>query len=345
MHKVIIIGGGVAGLAAANRLTELGICPLVIEGGSYPCHKVCGEFFSPGCVSQLHHWNVHPIPLKKATLRSPSNIFNFAFPTPAGSLSHLQADPLLAFYATQHGAEIMTHTRVKSFHPKQANLDVHSIELTNGEWLEAQTVIIATGRIPSHQTEQPQKRFMGIKAHFANIPLENSLELFFLPGAYVGITPIEQHHCNVACLTSIENMSDLPETFMDRVMEKHPLLEKYLGEGQLLFNWMTAPLPEFGLKTTPDWKDVLFIGDAAGTIPPATGNGLSLAISGGCLAAEYIAHGRSALFQKEWKKRCASQIFWGKIMHKLLTSQFSDSIMTLAATWPKLGESMYKLTR
>jgi flavin-dependent dehydrogenase len=47
----VILGGGVAGLCAARRLIELGIQPLVIEAGSYPSHKVCGEFISSSGVA------------------------------------------------------------------------------------------------------------------------------------------------------------------------------------------------------------------------------------------------------------------------------------------------------
>src|SRR5689334_19937769 len=43
---VIVIGGGLAGLALAISTRKRGHEVLVIEKGSYPRHKVCGEYIS-----------------------------------------------------------------------------------------------------------------------------------------------------------------------------------------------------------------------------------------------------------------------------------------------------------
>lgn len=43
---LIIIGGGLAGLSSAILSSRQGLKVLVIEKGSYPRHKVCGEFIS-----------------------------------------------------------------------------------------------------------------------------------------------------------------------------------------------------------------------------------------------------------------------------------------------------------
>ncbi len=45
-YDVIIIGGGLAGLALAVDLKKSGYTVLVIEKGKYPRHKVCGEYIS-----------------------------------------------------------------------------------------------------------------------------------------------------------------------------------------------------------------------------------------------------------------------------------------------------------
>ncbi len=39
MKKVVIVGGGVAGLSALNRLSDLGIEAILIEAGTYPSHS------------------------------------------------------------------------------------------------------------------------------------------------------------------------------------------------------------------------------------------------------------------------------------------------------------------
>ena len=43
---VTIIGGGVAGLTLGIGLRQLGVPVVIHEAGTYPRHRVCGEFIS-----------------------------------------------------------------------------------------------------------------------------------------------------------------------------------------------------------------------------------------------------------------------------------------------------------
>ena len=104
----VILGGGAAGLSAAMHLIELGASPLVIEGGHYPAHKVCGEFFSPSGLKILDRWEIHPIPITDAYVHTPSRSLHYPFPQPAGSLSHLIFDPALAGAIQRKGGELLT---------------------------------------------------------------------------------------------------------------------------------------------------------------------------------------------------------------------------------------------
>ena len=127
----VIVGGGIAGLCAAVRLTELGATPLVIEGGGYPSHKVCGEFFSPECIKILNHWDIHPKAIHYAHFRTPSSSYKFCFPRPAGSLSHLECDPLLAQRVRRGGAIIKTHTKVEHLDPQSRELTLSTGEVVS----------------------------------------------------------------------------------------------------------------------------------------------------------------------------------------------------------------------
>ena len=279
--KFAIIGGGVAGLCAAIRLTELGEEPLLIEGGSYPTHKICGEFLSPECIQYLHDWHIYPKSISKAVLRTSSNSLTFSFPKPAGALSHIQLDPALANYATKYGVKIRTNTEVKAFQPKSHLCDAHLIQLAKGETLEASHVIIATGRIPSYTIQAPKMCYMGFKTYFKNIVSEANLDMYSFPGAYLGIAPIEDNKYNVACLANLKEVrrfSD-PQLFIENLISQNPFIHTVLSKGDnLLGRWMNAPIPAFGIKQTPNWLDTYFIGDAAVTIPPACGDGLAMAI-------------------------------------------------------------------
>jgi menaquinone-9 beta-reductase len=347
--KFAIIGGGIAGLCAAIRLTELGEEPLLIEGGSYPAHKICGEFLSPECIKYLHDWNIHPMSIPKVILRSFNRTLTFSFPTPAGGMSHLQLDPALANYSIKQGAKIRTNTQVEAFQPKRNSSDAHLIRLANGETLEVSYVIIATGRLPNYAIKAPKMCYMGFKTHFKNIASEGNLEMHSFPGAYLGIAPVEDHKYNVACLANLKEVKRFssPHLFIENLISKNPFLHPLLSaEDNLLGQWMVGAIPAFGIKQTPDWLDTYFIGDAAVTIPPASGNGLTMAILGGRLAAEYAVRFQAQEFKKMWVKRCSSQVFWGKLLHKfLLNPSYGSFLLKIGNSFPYLSHKIFDLTR
>jgi flavin-dependent dehydrogenase len=349
IRDFVIIGGGAAGLAAAARLGELGAAPLLLEAGQYPAHKVCGEFFSPECLSFLEKWQIIPILIHQAHLNTSHQTLSFPFPQPAGSLSHIQFDPQLARYASEQGAEIRSQTKVKNLYPKTKPGEFHQIELTTGELIQTRSLLIATGRIPSIPQRPLHPSYIGIKAHFKNIPIKHTLEMFSFPEAYVGIAPIEEEKVNLACLVShsyFEKMGSIEALFQD-LMKKNALFKEHLSTGQKLFSeWMHAFIPSFGIKKTPDWLDTYFIGDAAGTIPPASGSGLSMAITSGSLAAEYAIIGNPIQFKQIWKSRYARQIYCGKIIHKiLLNPALGNKLFRLASRFPILTRFAFTMTR
>ncbi len=58
VEDCVIIGGGVAGLCAANYLTDAGLRPLIIESGNFPSHRICGEFLSHESLPILQNWQI-----------------------------------------------------------------------------------------------------------------------------------------------------------------------------------------------------------------------------------------------------------------------------------------------
>lgn len=347
--ETIILGGGVAGLAAARRLIELGIKPLVIEAGTYPSHKVCGEFFSPSSQPLLKRWDLNPIPLDRLCMHTLKQKFEFKFPSPAGALSHLTLDTQLAEQITSLGATLLTRTKVDSLTQSYSKNGKHLIHLTSGEKITAKNLLIATGRLTSPSTQAPNICYAGLKAHFSGIELNSRLEMFSFPNAYLGLAPIENGLTNLACLTTIENFKKFSSAnqFMGQLIDSHPDLRNLISAGTNLFDaWMEAFIPEFGLRSPPDWPGTYWIGDAAGTIPPASGNGLSLALASGCLAADFASRNDAVGFKKAWKKRCASQIFYGKCLHKLfLNPTWGNCTLRAGRVFPSIARKLFSLSR
>lgn len=345
--KFAIIGGGVAGLCAAIRLKELGADALVIESGNYPAHKICGEFLSPECLHYLNQWDIHPVKISKAKIRSSFGNLDLPFEVVAGGLSHLELDPLLAKKAYSYGVEIKTNTKVMAFEQKNDIKKNHRISLSDQTEIEASNVIIAAGRFNSYLAPST-KPYVGFKAHFKNTHQMNHLEMFSLPGAYLGVSPVENNKINVACIAKSKKIGDSdPQIFIEDLINKNSFLSALLlPENKLFKEWMVSPIPEFGFKETPDWLDSYFIGDAAMTIPPASGSGLSLAIFGGRLAAEYAVNQKHQEFKKMWKRHCATQLKFAKILHQfMLNPKLSSPILALSHYFPGISKKLFELTR
>lgn len=347
--ETVILGGGVAGLAAARRLLELGIKPLVIEAGSYPAHKVCGEFFSPASVPILKRWDIDLLPVRQARLQTLTQSLEFDFSAPAGSLSHMTLDAELARQIVHLGATLLTNTKVEKLIPPADGAGLHRILLSSGQEIAAKHLLIAAGRFASHSGKAPSIRYAGFKAHFSGIHLDASLEMFSFPGAYLGLVPIENGQTNMACITTIENFKRAASAnqFMQTLIESHPKLRQLISAATHLFDhWLEAVIPEFGLRSTPVWPRVYWIGDAAGTIPPASGNGLSLALASGCLAAEYVTRDDPSGFKAAWRKRCAPQIFCGQGLHRLmLNPRLGNGAIRIGQFLPSLAPKVFSWSR
>lgn len=345
MHSpCVIIGGGVAGLSAAIRLTELGIEPLIIEASTPPSHKVCGEFLSPESLPVLRRWGIDPVLITSAHFFGPTGRVEYIFPCPAGGLSHLQLDPLLIKRAQAGGAIFLSGTTVIELQSSQAG---HEVSLSTGERVQTPKLIVATGRLPQKEPKAPRFRYMGIKAHFADLPVKDSLEMFFLNGAYLGISPIEEGKCNLACLARIDLFSGDPNDWILQLRKENRILDQLLHQGSSLFSdWMKVSIPSFGTKQNTLSPHTFFVGDAAGTIPPVTGNGLSMAIESGVLAAEHLVHGNGLSYSKMWRSQFQKSIFWGQLLHQAaLRPFFNKFLLKGAQRSPSLINLFYHLTR
>jgi menaquinone-9 beta-reductase len=346
--EVVIIGGGVGGLCAAIECCRLGLYPLVIEGGKYPSHKVCGEFLSPESLPFLQSLDILPPPIVKSHFQIGSKELLFPFLSPAGSLSHWTLDPALAAHARFSGAEIQTEVKVVSFVPKQYADADHVLGLSTGQTVRASSVIIATGRLPSLSPPATSFKYMGIKAHFEGILLDNTLEMFGFDGAYLGLSPIEEGKANLACLalTSKVAKAGSIQNLMESLIESSPRLRGLLSQGRPLFEWMSAPIPFFGYKSTPHWIDAYFIGDAAMSIPPACGGGQSQAVFSGLLAGRYVLKRDFVGFKSECRKQSSKMMRVAKILHyALMNPRIGEVVMTGCRWFPSVSKWLYDSTR
>ncbi len=304
-YEYVIIGGGMAGLSAANRLSDLGKTALLIDAGKFPSHKVCGEFFSPECLSILQEWGISPKgEINKTRYVCNNRSFEFTLPLAAGSHSRYDFDNKLALRAKRQGALFLTSVRVDKIE-KSALFRLH---LSNGESVTTPNLIVSSGRAIA--TEKKPLHFVGVKAHFSGIEMEQTLEMHSLKGGYFGISNIEDGKTNVTGLVEARFF----DSFFQAVKAN-----KRVSSAQMLYSdWQKVSAPQFGIASHPTWKNCYFIGDAAATIHPASGDGLAMAITSGVMAANYAIKRDYIGFKKAWKLTYQERLSWAKRLHELL---------------------------
>src|SRR5262245_29853670 len=112
-RQVLIVGGGLAGLAAAVAAARLGLDPIVCESAAFGRDKVCGEFLSPDGAADLEaigcgDWidALRPAPMRTALLTSARGArLALALPGPPGlSCTRRALESFLAERARAAGA-------------------------------------------------------------------------------------------------------------------------------------------------------------------------------------------------------------------------------------------------
>ena len=152
----------------------------------------------------------------------------------------------------------------------------------------ARSVINASGRWSNLRRSALSRRttdkWIGLKAHFREEQSAESLDLYFFAGGYCGVQPLGTAHINTCAMvrsdaaSSVDDVPRLHDALADRSQTWQRVSEA-VATSPLIF---APPEPEEG--------GVLFAGDAAGFIDPFVGDGISLALRSGIMAALSLAH-------------------------------------------------------
>ncbi len=263
MRPVEIIGGGLAGLGLGLGLRRVGVPVVLIEAGTYPRHRVCGEF-----ITSLDQATVDTLGLKSllTDAREAKSVTWFRghdsqwvqrLPEPALCLSRHRLDEKMARQFLILGGELQTGKRT--------------------DLVAAEGRVQATGRRPSLQSD-----WLGLKAHFQHLELLDDLELHLGDHAYVGLTKVENDRVNVCGLFRRRGPTKAKtsrQTVLFDQLQRSGLagLADRLIDAQIDLDSICTVA---GLNYSPaaDRGHGLHLGDQFGLIPPFTGNGMTVAL-------------------------------------------------------------------
>jgi flavin-dependent dehydrogenase len=332
---IVIIGGGVAGLAAANSFCDLGFRPTILEANYYPLEKVCGEFLSPESLSFLSRWGITDWEeIKRIEIYHKDCLhLDFSLPEPAGMMARANLEQKLLKRALANGCKVCEGTPIKHIHPLQTKN--FRLEFTSGEEWLVKRLIVSSGRCFTADAKPPPFPYCGFKAHhfLPKTAVKNTLSMHLFTGGYFGFGPISSSQGNIAMLKK-SGSSTNDEEILQALGIEEPR------------KWLETSCPEFGLRPDPMWPSSYMIGDAAASIPPITGNGLSMAILSGHLAAKYAKDNDYVGYRTARYKAFHSRIFWGQVLHRLcMSSKLAPLSLRLARYIPRLALFFWKKTR
>ncbi len=158
--------------------------------------------------------------------------------------------------------------------------------MTAAGTITARALIIAAGRW-SQFTADPsvavRPQWIGLKAHFHEQDPEPTTDLYFFENGYCGVQPLSKSIVNACAMVRSDCASSLPQVFQSH----RALASRAAGWTPVTPPVSTAPL--IYRPPQPVRGNMLFAGDAAAFIDPFVGDGISIALRSGSLAAECLS--------------------------------------------------------
>ena len=363
--EVLILGGGVAGCAAAIALARKGRSVTLIERETTSRHKVCGEFLSGEALEDLHALGIDvaslgAVPIDHVRLAAARRAAEAPLPFPAASLTRKARDTALIATAIAAGVRVERGRSVQAL--SRTASDAWQAMLDDGTPREAATVFLATGKhdLRGHTRPDDPHRWVAFKMYFRLAPaqtaeLARASELMLYPGGYGGIQPVEEGMANLCCVVQQKHLPRLVtggakrwESFLAKMQQDCPHLAMRLAGAEPLLDKPIAitHIPYGYLRRTTD--DGLYcIGDQAAVIPSFTGDGISIALhTARCAVAAYLAAEPAPLFQPKLRSALLAQMRLAGLAADGLNNPLARAVLPLCLrVWPGVMRVTAKLTR
>ena len=228
---------------------------------------------------------------------------------------------------------------------------------------ESQVLINASGRwssftSPEVRARNTKEKWIGVKAHFYEASASDppSTDLYFFDGGYCGVQPVAVAtnglgtRINACAMVRSDVANALPD-----VLNLHPALQERSRTWKAATEAVsTSPLVFH--KPEPLQDTMLQVGDAAAFVDPFVGDGISLALRSGALAAECLQsffrgecslQQAAALYSEAYKERLGRVFKVSSMLRGWLRwpRPIRKPIFSLISRADFISRQMVKLTR
>ena len=283
-YHLIVVGAGPAGTACAITASRSGAGVLLLEKDKLPRHKVCGEFVSPESLQLLSsllgkdRFASNPA-IDSARVFYGTKTITLPIEPPARSIPRFDLDATLLQAARENGVHAVERIAACEVVPGEK----FQVRATTENTYRARAVVNASGRWSQlTQFAHSKEKWIGIKAHFREAAPSSSVDLYFFEGGYCGVQPVADNAVNASAMVRADVAHSLEEVF-----SKNADLWRRSCDWEPLFEAITTSPLYFRRPETQD-QGMFLVGDSAAFIDPFAGDGISLALHSGELAARSV---------------------------------------------------------
>ena len=365
---VAIVGAGLGGLAFSILMARQGFRVALFEKETFPFHRVCGEYISNESFAFVEALGVDLSQLPKISrleVSSPKGkVLKANLPLGGFGISRYFLDHRLADLAVEAGVELYQGARVDKIVPLEEGFAIKS---RKGEF-SARLVVGAFGKKSnldlrlerSFAMEKPKagNNYVGVKYHVRHPDFPSDLiQLMNFKEGYSGMSQVEDGKFCMCYLTTAANLrahGNSIEALEEAVLARNPVLAERLANSERLFrDPVTVSNINFQAKAAVE-DHILMLGDAAGTIAPLAGNGMSMSLHAAWLlhgfAAEFLDGRRSRedlekAYTRQWKRLFQARIRAGARLQGLFGKEgLTEMSIRSLRRLPFLTKRLIRLT-
>lgn len=359
VSEVLVLGGGLAGGAAALQIAHGGVAVRLLEREGGPHHKVCGEFLSVEAQRDLAQIGfdvarLGAVPIDRVRLIRGGRRVETKLPFTALGISRMRLDEALLEAAAQAGARVERGVKV-------TRIDDGEVHSSAGS-CRAAHLLLATGkhdvRGGARGDAPVEDSPVGFKMHWRVAPgqaqsMRGAIELVLYDGGYTGLQLVGDDTLNLCLIVSRKRLLGAGGSWQGllEVLMREEHIARRLGDAEPLFPrpLTIANLP-FGHVYDPDaaMSDGCFrLGDQAALTSPLTGDGMAIAVRSARIAVACLAAGGSpADYHRQLRAAVVPQVRRAMLLQRLGESPAALPLaFGLLGLWPGLLGILARTTR
>ncbi len=360
MHSLngnpLIIGAGPAGCIAALELARAECPPILLDRSAEVGDPLCGGFLSWRTLAQLDDLGVSLATLggqrvDRLRLFSNGRETGTALPSPALGLSRHALDSHLRTMATRAGADLQIDA-IRGLEPGCA----HGKER---EW-KAATIFLATGKHDVRGQGRPRTGndpALGLRIRLPSSAersalIGSAIELHMFEGGYAGIVLQEGGSANICLALRKSALADAeggPARLLEQIGHDNPFFAQRLGDDWRDARIETIGAVPYGWVAQETEPGIYRLGDQAAVIPSLAGEGMSIAVASGAMAAHrWLAEGAQGApaFQRAFAARAYPPVQMARGARMLAETRLgARAALAIAGMFPALVHDLAQRCR